>query len=104
MAAWEAAMAAWRLDGLVKESGDVLFAVSVRGAQHHHAVPDAQRVQVVQHHVVRLGQQARVVLYIVLIVYVYANTYGKKSDQIDRFQVSTCPSYTGSTWTRHRST
>ena len=53
----------WSSDGFVEQRGDVLFAVAVRGREDHDAVFDRQRVQVVQHDVVRLGEQRRLALF-----------------------------------------
>ena len=43
----------------VEERGDVLLPVSVCGREDHDAVFDGERVQVVDHHVIRLGQKSR---------------------------------------------
>jgi len=45
------------LHGAVDEGGDALLLEAVCGGEHHHAVPDAERVHVVHDHVVGLWQQ-----------------------------------------------
>uniref|UniRef100_A0A182TRX4 Uncharacterized protein n=1 Tax=Anopheles melas TaxID=34690 RepID=A0A182TRX4_9DIPT len=45
-----------------KQRGDVFLPVAMRRAQHHDTVLDRKGVQVIQHDVVRLGQQGRFAL------------------------------------------
>ena len=44
---------------LVKQRGDVLLPVPVGGREDHDAILDGERIEVVDHHVVRLGQEGR---------------------------------------------
>lgn len=46
------------LNRLVQQRGHVLLAIAMRGAEHHDAVLDRQRIQMVQHHMVRFRQQS----------------------------------------------
>ena len=47
------------LDRFVQQGRHVLLPIPLSGGQNHDAVLDGQRVQVVDHHMVRLGQQGR---------------------------------------------
>ena len=46
------------LDWLVEEGGDIFLAEPLRRADHHHAVLDAQSVEVVDHHMIWLWKQS----------------------------------------------
>ena len=46
------------LDGLVEKSGNVFLAEPLRRADHHHAILDAQSIEVIDHHVIWLRKQS----------------------------------------------
>lgn len=43
-------------DRFVQQRGDVLLLVAVCGTEHHHAILDGERVEVIEHDVVGFGQ------------------------------------------------
>lgn len=52
------------IDRPIEQSGYELLAIPMRTAEHHHSVLDRQRVQMVQHHMVRLRKQRRLAAHV----------------------------------------
>lgn len=50
------------LNRLVQQRCHIFLAVAMRGAEHHDAVLDGERVQMVQHDMIRLWQQCGLAL------------------------------------------
>lgn len=50
------------LNWFVQQRCNVFFSISMRCAEHHNAVLYRQRIQVIQHNVIRFRQQGRLTL------------------------------------------
>ena len=46
------------LDGLVEKGGNIFLAEPLRRADHHHTILNAQRVEVIDHHMIWLRKQS----------------------------------------------